>query len=192
METIEIAVTEVNADGSETKSTMTATVIESAEQIAALFDAAAAKSAPVTKLESETCSRCAGSGKYSYCHMYGDRCFKCSGKGIYLTKRGEAASKYLTELRSKPASALKIGDQIRVTVYGVTGASGIEWATVTDVSGFWPDLTITTDKITMHGTPVAKMMRVMQTPEQAAETFAKALAFQSSLTKAGKPRKGAK
>lgn len=27
------------------------------------------------------CSRCGGSGHYSYCQMYGTRCFKCGGSG---------------------------------------------------------------------------------------------------------------
>jgi hypothetical protein len=41
------------------------------------------------------CSRCGGYGKYSYCQMYGDRCFGCSGTGkTYLAptnKRVEEA-----------------------------------------------------------------------------------------------------
>lgn len=41
------------------------------------------------------CSRCGGYGKHSYCQMYGDRCFGCSGTGkTYLTpthKRVEEA-----------------------------------------------------------------------------------------------------
>ena len=28
-----------------------------------------------------TCPRCGGSGRYSYCTMYGDTCFKCHGVG---------------------------------------------------------------------------------------------------------------
>lgn len=38
--------------------------------------------------ESQTCSSCHGSAKYSFCEMYRDACFKCSGLGICLTKRG--------------------------------------------------------------------------------------------------------
>lgn len=30
----------------------------------------------------QTCPRCLGTGKYSYCTMYGDTCFKCSGVGF--------------------------------------------------------------------------------------------------------------
>lgn len=32
----------------------------------------------------ETCSRCGGSGRYSWCQMYGDKCFKCAGKGEFV------------------------------------------------------------------------------------------------------------
>lgn len=34
----------------------------------------------------EACGRCLGSGRYSYCQMYGDRCFGCSGKGMLAAK----------------------------------------------------------------------------------------------------------
>src|SRR5207249_1748734 len=43
--------------------------------------------------ESETCSRCGGSGHYSYCQRYGTTCFKCGGRTTVLTKRGEAAQR---------------------------------------------------------------------------------------------------
>ncbi|QWY83595.1 hypothetical protein [Rhizobium phage RHph_X2_26] len=33
------------------------------------------------KLERETCTRCGGSGNYSYCESYGHKCFKCEGTG---------------------------------------------------------------------------------------------------------------
>ena len=29
----------------------------------------------------ETCPRCLGTGKYSYCTLYGNWCFKCNGIG---------------------------------------------------------------------------------------------------------------
>lgn len=34
----------------------------------------------------EECTRCGGSGRYSYCQMYGDRCFKCRGSRQQLPK----------------------------------------------------------------------------------------------------------
>lgn len=29
----------------------------------------------------DVCPRCLGTGKYSYCTLYGDTCFKCNGLG---------------------------------------------------------------------------------------------------------------
>ena len=34
----------------------------------------------------ESCGRCGGSGRYSYCQMYGDKCFGCSGHGMKAAK----------------------------------------------------------------------------------------------------------
>lgn len=65
--------------------------------------------------EIETCSRCHGGGKYSYCRMYGDRCFKCAGSGAVYTKRGAAARNFFEKLCTKKASEITIGEHIRVT-----------------------------------------------------------------------------
>lgn len=32
----------------------------------------------------DTCTRCCGSGHYSYCQMHGTTCFKCSGNGMQM------------------------------------------------------------------------------------------------------------
>ncbi len=64
--------------------------------------------------ENETCSRCSGSGKYSYCQRYGDRCFKCHGAGVTLTKRGHIAQTFYIESCQIEATDLKIGDVIKV------------------------------------------------------------------------------
>src|ERR1017187_656491 len=62
------------------------------------------------KLETETCSRCGGCGRYSYCQRFGDTCFKCSGVGKVYTKRGQAAADFLKTLRRKRADQFKIGE----------------------------------------------------------------------------------
>ena len=41
--------------------------------------------------EVEPCTRCAGSGHFSYCEMYGTRCFQCAGRKEKYTDRGHAA-----------------------------------------------------------------------------------------------------
>lgn len=157
------------------------------------------------KLETETCSRCGGSGHYSYCQMYGTKCFKCLGKGVVLSKRGATASKYLTEIRSRPASEIKAGDIIRM---GSVTMSGTPFSKFTRVIKVEPDttvirsfvngveipsrtdlLTIFTEMCTYHGVTPETLIRFQQTPEQSAETLARAIEYQNTLTKAGTPRK---
>lgn len=38
--------------------------------------------------EQTECTRCGGSGHYSYCEMYGTTCFKCGGTGKQLSAAG--------------------------------------------------------------------------------------------------------
>lgn len=61
----------------------------------------------------ETCSRCGGSGRYSWCQMYGDKCFKCGGKGEFAAAltaktldaaRTKVESGELVALRAKLAA----------------------------------------------------------------------------------------
>jgi hypothetical protein len=47
------------------------------------------------------CSRCGGSGEFSYNPMDGTRCFGCSGSGKQLSKKGTKAHDMWTELISK-------------------------------------------------------------------------------------------
>lgn len=76
-----------------------------------------------TNFETETCSRCNGSGKYSFCERYLDRCFKCAGSGVTYSKRGAAARAFYEQLCTIPASQVKIGD--RVAASGVTRGGSV-------------------------------------------------------------------
>jgi hypothetical protein len=86
-----------------------------------------------TKFETQVCTRCHGSGKYSFCLDYGDKCFKCAGSGHILTKRGAAAKAYHAELCTIPASQVKVGDRIAATGFtrGMQAFSYV--ATVTEI-----------------------------------------------------------
>lgn len=44
--------------------------------------------------EKEDCSRCGGSGHYSFNSMHGSVCYGCGGTGKRLTKRGAATKKF--------------------------------------------------------------------------------------------------
>lgn len=160
----------------------------------------------LTQLETETCSRCGGSGEYSYCQMYGTRCFKCHGRKIVFTKRGAEAARYLEELRSKPADELKVGDIIRVDVFkmktvfeaiesieaGTQEGSSMKDGVMVPYS--LPVVTIRTGSLIQtvfvsDSQGQRKMFRIAQSKEQKAETFRKALEYQATLTKAGTVRK---
>lgn len=62
--------------------------------------------------ETETCSRCCGTGEYSSHILYGRTCFKCRGNKILFTKRGIAARKYYQESLKVDVSKIKLGDLI--------------------------------------------------------------------------------
>ena len=40
----------------------------------------------------QTCPRCLGTGKYSYCTMYGNTCFKCNGVGFIKTPKRKVSA----------------------------------------------------------------------------------------------------
>lgn len=109
---------------------------------------------------------------------------------MVLTKRGEATSAYLRDLRSKRADEIAVGEKIRIDAGPFTkgGFAAVESITRND------DGTITIRTATcglLHNSPEEKF-RVAQNAEQMASTWAAAMAYQDSLTKAGAVRKRAK
>jgi len=144
--------------------------------------------------EIETCSRCGGSGQYSYCTMYGSRCFKCAGKRVVLTKRGSAAKVFFDALFVVPASTIKVGDVIFSG--GLNNKKRRVLAVVPECYGccsIVDGVKIPSTKIEMEGlTFYAHSDTLVTKCEPKAlyeERLAKALEYQASLTKAGKPRK---
>jgi len=65
------------------------------------------------KFDRKVCSRCHGSGQYSYCQMHGTTCFGCGGSGKQLTAKGKQQSAAYTASLSRPASEIKEGEFIR-------------------------------------------------------------------------------
>jgi hypothetical protein len=65
--------------------------------------------------ELESCSRCGGSGKYSYCQSYGTKCFKCGGSGVTITKRGGAAREFFNESLKRHTNELEVGHLVQLT-----------------------------------------------------------------------------
>jgi len=58
------------------------------------------------------CSRCGGTGQFSYCQAYGTMCFGCSGTGVVRTRRGTKAYNAFHKSMNAPVSDIKVGDMI--------------------------------------------------------------------------------
>lgn len=137
--------------------------------------------------ETETCGRCGGSGRYSYCQMYGDRCFKCGGKGKHLTKRGLAAATYLKTLRSKPACEVKVGDEYLSEGFAPLGIE-TKWVKVETIEIRNDGSILLRSSHCEYGANKTTILRIRQNAETVASTFAAAMEYQNNLTKAGKPK----
>jgi len=149
--------------------------------------------------ETDTCSRCGGSGHYSFNQIDGTRCYGCNGRGRRFTKRGAEAKRFYDELRSKRVRDIEVGDLVYSTAYGkfhrVTEIGrdpgdmrfgsrnlGVDYE-ATEVWG------MRTTGVGHAGLDPDKVMVMGQTAEQKAENIAKAVEYQETLTKAGTPRK---
>lgn len=147
----------------------------------------------MTNFETETCSRCGGSGRYSFNGRH-SICYKCAGPGVTYTKRGKAAADLYTRLLSKPAGAVAVGDRLQFELIGSK-----VWVTVETIETTDQHLTIMglDAKGNRYGQGVLlgrlteTLFREANTAEQKADKRAEALAYQATLTKAGKPGKRA-
>lgn len=63
--------------------------------------------------ETQTCSRCGGSGHFSFNLKDGTKCYGCNGSGVKYTKRGLAAKEYFQNLMMVPVEQVKEGDFIQ-------------------------------------------------------------------------------
>jgi hypothetical protein len=176
---------------------------------ACMLTAAPATTTPeaTLTLETQTCSRCGGCGQYSYCQMYGTRCFKCCGAGKVYTKRGLAAKAYLDKICSVPVESLAVGDTVRAPVLG----GGYKFARIITLKVYTQEDCDAGTKCSSNGGPfvnyhnpgdveitTAQMVFGVRAGElvrkgwDAATKRAKlveAIAYQETLTKLGKPRK---
>lgn len=149
--------------------------------------------------ETKTCSRCNGSGRYSYCQtMNGPfgpyTCFKCLGSGKMHTGRGAAAYKFYTDLLSVPAKTIAPGDvihtglgKIKVIVSrpGREGDGGVYLADGTIDHGW----VIEGENRSLHTSPTNKVKK-LPNKEEKDRLLESALKYQETLRKDGKPRKG--
>jgi hypothetical protein len=146
--------------------------------------------------ESQVCSRCGGSGSYSYNPMHGSVCYGCGGRGVQLTRRGRAAQEHFNELLQKPVSEVALGD--KVLEPGIPDVPGFpaRWYTVDEIT---PDpnnegrviisgLDAKGDRYGLHDFATGSV-RVAHSQVQRRIFIQQALAYQDTLTKLGTPRK---
>tara|TARA_R110000796_G_C14469490_1_gene425416 strand:- start:96 stop:557 length:462 start_codon:yes stop_codon:yes gene_type:complete len=146
------------------------------------------------KYETETCSRCSGSGHYSYNQMTGSRCFKCHGRTTVYTKRGLAARKFADELRDLPVTDIKIGDRI---YWGRKGALTVTAISEPVKSGYKQvfdcGLTLVEDAVNITGQSLTQRFSMNTSVRRGwtQDMIEEVAKYQDNLTKAGKPRKRA-
>ena len=155
--------------------------------------------------EIQTCSRCHGCGEYSYNAMTGRTCFGCGGSGVTFTKRGAAANAFYLESLKAPVESIVVGDLVWYqnisTSYFVTVkeiSPGVQKHKTQDdgPDSPWREIETIEFKATHatrgnHGLsvrPGGMVRKGWDGPTKAAKR-AEAVAYQSTLTKAGKPMK---
>lgn len=149
--------------------------------------------------EHETCGRCGGTGHYSYNQISGTRCFGCNGTKDRLTKRGLAAQDFFNALRTVKRDDVKVGDRVIADCY----FSGRYNAEVTSIQSD----ALNPQHVTLHlrelprkdgaklremnyGALVTCTFQRVLSKQEYADNVAKALEYQATLTKMGKPKKG--
>lgn len=149
--------------------------------------------------EKRDCSRCGGSGRYSWNAMHGDRCYGCNGRGRVYTKRGRAAADFYTALLSKAISEVQVGDLVRdydgrfrkVAVSArdtgnmESGSRRIGYDYEANVCWYLKF----EGGSGMSGYPADHIVRIGHTADEKREAREKALAFQSTLNLNGTPRR---
>ena len=149
-----------------------------------------------TMFESEYCSRCGGSGSYSWNAMHGSRCYKCNGQGVQLTKRGEAAAKFYYASQEVPVSQLVVGSYIwqdgrwREVLELRQGGEGDCYQLLPN--GERRYYTHITTKRGEHCVFPDSTVRSIRNEEQRKAQVKAAQEYQATLTKTGKPIKRVK
>jgi hypothetical protein len=147
--------------------------------------------------ETQTCTRCAGSGKFSFNLMHGDRCYGCGGTGHQFTARGKAAKAHFTSLLQRKVADLKVGEFVKTWV--VLGGSDV-WCIVEAIreDALNPGMVYIDLKSIKSGRGmtcgqwlISDVTSVVSQADLDAKK-AEAVAYQATLTKAGKVSKKAK
>lgn len=156
--------------------------------------------APTDRIETTSCGRCGGSGRYSYNQINGSRCFACGGAGKVDTARGAATRAFLRDLRSKPADQFVSGELVQHDIVS-THAIAKVWSridaiemtdhrmTVNGVASITPMITFSLSGkagATRYTVGRATMMRQGFDADTKQAQLREALAFQATLDTRGR------
>jgi hypothetical protein len=164
--------------------------------------------------ENEICGRCGGTGSYSFNQLDGSRCYGCGGSKRRLTKRGAEAQRFFRGLLMRRADELQIGDVVSYIVPMNSGATArANGARVIEIDRepkvtMWsirrtpdgseeripcPTISYTTEHSRLgrcgHSCAPDSMIEIRGSDEERKAAIEQALAYQETLTKAGKPAK---
>ena len=153
----------------------------------------------LTEWERVICSRCGGSGQYSYCQSYGTTCFKCGGKKKVLTARAMAALAWLKGQRQTPVGQLVAGMKVRTTDLTLSGqvVSRVQVLREIDYQsgtkymkdGKWHSyIALNFDKGSVMMFPESTVEVIPTDESERVAQVRAAIEYQNTLTKAGKPR----
>ena len=160
---------------------------------------------PNTQFESKECSRCGGSGHFSFNLMHGTMCYGCHGTGVQYTKRGLAAKEYFRNLMMVPVEELQVGQAIQMFIHDkffkpITlleldeeynlfkkGLSGYSVGHEKDML-YYVQVQGGSGRSVYPGTK----FRIYQTDEEKKIKFQEALRYQETLGVNGKPKKTSK
>jgi hypothetical protein len=154
-----------------------------------------------TAFETENCSRCGGTGQYSFNGEH-SRCYKCNGDNgcKAYTKRGAAAKAFYLELRNKPIAATDVVVGMRVVVPGwkwmrvasvtVGSRNSIKRDENNNIVRFEkPRLFFTNADGGSSDVDVESTLTVFPSTSENEIMIASAIAYQATLTKTGAVRK---
>ena len=148
----------------------------------------------MSKFETTVCTRCNGSGHYSFNAMSGTRCFNCRGGKTTLTKRGAAAREYFFNSFEMPVEQIEVG--MLVWASGAAIMAPKKWrmvlAVAVSTSGSIRDgvmLRGTELTFSGHSLSLSNGNKLMAARDQnhLDSNMEAALQYQATLTKSGKP-----
>lgn len=81
------------------------------------------------RYETTECTRCGGSGRYSFNLMHGSVCYGCGGTGKKLTPLGERQKAALIAAQTVPVEQLQVGWKVWTSVWG----GGNTWQRIVEI-----------------------------------------------------------